>query len=186
MKNFKEFTDFLVDEWRKNKGIILESAGLQGLSNREYGDKAEAYILRKIKTLTPKYEAYLSKGSQTPADILSVARRGSYWHIMLVQVKSSTDKNTIYKLNEEDIKVFDEFAKFVKSSLNKFEPMKIYKDKSVIISTGYSAVQRIETDNKIIHKLVNSNAFKVFKKNASELNEIKVKETVVLTHKLGK
>ena len=186
MKNFKEFTEFLVDNWRTEKRIILESVGLEGLSNREYGDKAETYILKKVKALIPKYEVYLSKGSQTPADILSVARRNGYWHIMLIQVKSSSDKNTIYKLNEDDKKVFKEFAKFVKSSINKFEPLKEYSDKSIIISTGYSAVLRIENNNKIIHKLIESKAFNFFKKNAIKLDINKFKEIVTLAHKLGK
>tara|TARA_R110002051_G_scaffold2660_1_gene14265 strand:+ start:14668 stop:14838 length:171 start_codon:yes stop_codon:yes gene_type:complete len=55
MKNFELFVDEIVSKWFTEKKAILESAGLSVTSNRETGDLAEDYILRKIKGLPQNY-----------------------------------------------------------------------------------------------------------------------------------
>ncbi len=90
MKNFEYFVDDIVAKWRSEKGIILEKGGLSGaVSNRKAGDSAENYILRKVNGLPQNYLGKKSLGSQSPSDIFAVANRGRFWHIMLIQVKSS-------------------------------------------------------------------------------------------------
>lgn len=89
MKDFEVFTTYVVKKWRGDKVALLASTGLNGLSNREYGDLAEIFVQKK---LNPNYKAFITTGSQSPADIIAVARRNGYWHIMLVRVKSSNDK----------------------------------------------------------------------------------------------
>ncbi len=180
MKNFEKFVYHVVNKWRKDKRMILEGAGLSGLSNREYGDLAEDYVLSRIKNLKPSYQAHKSNGSQSPSDILSVARRSGYWHIMLIQVKSSYNKSTIEKLSVEDKKVFDQFARFLKSEVIHSGLLDDYKDKPIIISTGYAAVLRTKNS----HRLVMGKAFKIFKHNTKELDIAKVKATIIETHKL--
>ena len=184
MIEFEKFVEYLVDNWKTEKKLILENVGLSGLSNRQYGDKAEKYILGKVKSLTPKYQAYITKGSQTPADIISVARRNGYWHIMLIQVKSSKDKTSIYKLDKNDKKAFDEFAKFVKTCIDKFSSYSKYKDKLIVISTGYSGILRTENNSRISHRLVETKYFKIFKKNALGLKMNEIEEKIKVSHKL--
>ncbi len=64
MKNFEAFVIYIVKKWKYEKNVILESAGLSGLSNREYGDLAEDYIIKRISKLSPQYTAFKSNGSQ--------------------------------------------------------------------------------------------------------------------------
>ncbi|QTE21235.1 hypothetical protein [Polaribacter cellanae] len=140
MKNFELFVDEIVSKWFSEKKAILESAGLAGISNRETGDLVEDYILRKIKGLPQNYIGKKSKGSRTPIDVFAVARRGRYWHIMLIQVKSSEYKDKIYKLNQNEIKVLNEFAKFFKKEFTLSKLLRNYKDSSIMFSTGYAGV----------------------------------------------
>lgn len=183
MKHFEKFVQKLVTDWRTEKKTILENAGLAGLNNKEYGDKAENYIKGKIEKLTSNYTVILSPGSQSPSDIFSVARRSGYWHIMLIQVKSSYQKDLIYKLTEDDKKAFQEFARFLKKKLKLFNKFKIYWDKSIIISTGYAGVLRIE--NKVIqHRLIETKSYKLIRLNSTDLDMGKVKQTVNTTHEL--
>jgi len=184
MKNFELFVDEIVDQWRSEKKTILESAGLKGLSNREKGDLAEDYILRKVSKIKPYYNAVKSKGSQTPSDIYSVARRNGYWHIMLIQVKSSVNSKGIYKLNDNDKKALDELAKFIKKQIGVSNHMADYKKKPLIISNGYAGVYRNVNGKNVKHTLIDSKAFKIFKRNAAALDIEDVKKKVALAHKL--
>ena len=97
MKNFEKFVNHIVTKWRVESKLILEKGGLGvPMPNRKAGDYAEKFIINKIGQLTPAYKSFLASGSQTPADIYSIARRDGYWHIMLIQVKSSKVKDNIY------------------------------------------------------------------------------------------
>lgn len=183
MKYFNEFVNEIVVKWRKEKTSLLESYGLGGLVNRQYGDRAELFVKKKIGNLSTKYKAVITTGSQTPADIFAVGRRFGYWHIMLIQVKSSDIKKNIYELNEDEIKVFTVFVKFVKQEFKNFKHFENYIDKPIIFSTGYAGVQRIE--GKILqHRLIKTKAFKMFKINTSKLDINKVKNDILITHKL--
>ncbi|WP_146193488.1 hypothetical protein [Flavobacterium sediminis] len=184
MKNFELFVEEVVNKWRLEKKTILESAGLGKPSNRENGDLAEDYILQKIINLKPNYQAVKSKGSQTPSDIYSVARRNGYWHIMLIQVKSSTNKNMIYNLTENDKKTFDELAKFIKTQIGISDYMTNYRKSAVIISNGYVGVYKNENGRTIKHTIVETKAFKIFKKNTTKLDISNVKKNVAIAHKL--
>lgn len=180
MKNFDNFVQYVVKKWRQEKKTILENAGLSGLSNREYGDLAEDYVLKRVEKLTPTYTAFKSNGSQTPADILACSRRNGYWHIMLIQVKSSKDKNTIEKLDSNKKKVFNEFAKFLKAEITNSGLLNEYKTKPIIISNGYAGVLRTSTG----HILIEGKGFKIFKRNSSQLDIDDIIEKVKESHEL--
>lgn len=184
MKNFELFVGEIVTNWRTEKKTIIENAGLGKPSNRVIGDLAEDYILRKVNSLKPNYQGIKSIGSQTPSDIFCVARRNGYWHIMLIQVKSSTSKNGIYKLNENDKKVFDEFAKFIKSQIGNSDYMVNYKNSPLIISNGYAGVFRNENGKIVKHSLVETKAYKIFKINSTKLDLTDIKKRVIEAHKL--
>ena len=186
MKNFESFVNHIVTKWRTEKKIILEKGGLGvPVPNRIAGDLAELYILNKVAKLTPSYKSYFAKGSQTPSDIYSIARRGGYWHIMLIQVKSSTVKNNIYELNKSDIELFSSLASFMIKEIKKSDILEDYKDKPIIITTGYAGVLSIEFDNKVQHRLSKIKVFKIFKMNASNLDIPNIKEKIIISHKLG-
>ncbi|GAA4776863.1 MULTISPECIES: hypothetical protein [Flavobacterium] len=184
MKNFELFVDEIVGKWRKEKKAILENKGLGSPSNREVGDLAEDYILRKIKVLNPKYISIKSKGSQTPSDIYTVAKRKGYWHIMLIQVKCSVTKGGIYELDENERKVFDELAKFVKSQIGTSEYMTKYKNEPIIISNGYAGVYRNINLTPTKHLLEKKRAYKIFRLNSSKLIIENIKNEVKIAHNL--
>ncbi len=184
MKNFENFVNHIVSKWRVEKKSILESYGLGMPSNREAGDRAEKYIITKIGKLSPTYTSCLSKGSQTPSDIYSVARRNGYWHIMLKQVKSSSSKESIYELNKNEIEVFSAFAKFLKSEIRLSGLLDLYKTKPIIISIGYAGVHSSEVNGNMRHRTINVKLFKMFKMNFGTVN-INPRESVNASHKLG-
>ena len=49
--HFEQFTTHLIAKWRKEKQTELAAAGLAGLSNREYGDKAEEYVQKRVQKI---------------------------------------------------------------------------------------------------------------------------------------
>lgn len=184
MKNFDSFVDDVVTKWRSEKKVILERGGLAGVAgNRRAGDSAEEYILRRIKGLPQNYVGKKSNGSQSPADIFAVANRGRFWHIMLIQVKSSELQNNIYRLNEAEKKVLNEFAKFFKKELGSSKIMGNYKNSAVVISTGYAGVFNDQNNNR--HLLKETKHFSSFKKNMSDVEDVKLKLKIALAHSLA-
>lgn len=183
MKNFETFVNHVVSKWRVEKKTILESYGLGMPSNREVGDMAEKYIVSKIDKLSPAYTSCISKGSQTPSDIYSVARRNGFWHIMLTQVKSSS-KNAIYELNKAEIEQFSALAKFIKSEISLSGHLNIYKTKPIIISIGYAGVHSSEVNGKIRRRTIKVKPYKLFRMNFGKL-KVNPKEAVNNSHKLG-
>jgi hypothetical protein len=186
MKKFDELVKHIVTKWRQESKIILERGGLGvPMPNRTAGDFAENFILNKIGKLEPNYHAFFANGSQTPSDIYSVARRDGYWHIMLIQVKSSKVKHNIYELTDTEIKQFSELAKFIKTEISNCDILEDYKKKPIIITTGYAGVLSIETNKTMQHRLLKTKAFKLFKMNASKLDFTSIKDKLITSHKLG-
>jgi hypothetical protein len=184
MKGFDSFVDDVVAKWRTEKKIILERGGLAGAANNRYsGDAAEEYILRRIKGIPQNYLGKKSKGSQSPADIFAVANRGRYWHIMLIQVKSSEQQDSIYMLNDAEKKVLNEFAKLLKSELGSSKTMSNYKNSAVIITTGYAGVFNDQKNNR--HLLKHTKYFSSFKRNMSGVVDLKLKLKIALAHSLA-
>lgn len=187
MKNFKTFVDHIISKWRVEKKTILESYGLGAPSNREVGDMAEKYIISKIDKLVPTYMSCMSKGSQTPSDIYSVARRNGYWHIMLTQVKSSSSKDAIYELNNNDIEEFSALAKFIKAEIRLSGLLDLYKTKPIIISIGCAGVHSSFVNGKTRHRTIKVKLYKLFKMNFSktETNQTQLKKAINSSHTLG-
>jgi hypothetical protein len=186
MKNFEKFVKHIVTKWRAEGKLILERGGLGvPIPNRTAGDFAEKFIINKIGQLTPKYQSFLASGSQTTADIYSIARRDGYWHIMLIQVKSSKVKDNIYELSATEIKQFSELAKLIKSEISNCDILEDYKKKPIIITTGYAGVLSIETNKTLQHRLTKAKAYKLFKMNATNLDFSIINGKLITSHKLG-
>ena len=184
MKNFDVFVDDVVSKWRSEKKIILERGGLAGVAdNRSAGESAEDYVLRRIKGLPQNYFGKKSRGSRSPADIFAVANRGRFWHIMLIQVKSSRQQKNIYTLNEDEIKVLNEFAKFFKKELGSSKTMINYKQSAVVVSTGYAGVYYDRKNNK--HFLKEKRHFSSFKRNMSGVKDDKLDLKIAFAHSLS-
>jgi hypothetical protein len=185
MKNFEEFVKHIVSKWRVEKQTILESQGLGMPANRIIGDLAEKYIVSKINKLSPKYSSFIANGSQTPADIYSVARRDGYWHIMLTQVKCSASKDAIYELNKTEVEQFAALAKFIKAEIVSFGLLDPYKIKSVIISIGYAGVHTTEVGGSVRHRTVKVKPYKLFRINFGKLDIPQTAQAVNKSHDLG-
>lgn len=164
MKNFEEFMRLIVSlNGDLPKGM---NTGLSGpLSNRETGDLAEQAVLRRLDKIN--YEAYITPGSKSPADIFAVKRRQGYWHIMLIQVKSSGRVDTIKKLNAAKIDELNKLAKFVKDRIKSIPLMKDYADKSVLISTGYAGIHSSETKSGLRNLIKETILYSVYRSNFS-------------------
>lgn len=150
-----------------------------------FSNLAEKYIVSKIDKLSPKYLSYISKGSQTPSDIFSVARRNGYWHIMLTQVKSSSNRDAIYELNETEIKQFGVFAKFLKDEISASVFLEQYKTKPIVISMGYAGVLTAEVNGIIRHRTTKVKPYKIFRMNFGKIDVSSISETVNNSHDLG-
>lgn len=188
MIDFETFVADVVTKWRTERNTVLEHCGLannaEEPSNRELGDAAEEYVCRKIDALTPNYRNFRSPGSQSPADIFAVARRGGYWHIMLIQVKSSDAVGNLARLTTNDQEVFAEFVKFVRSELLESTILERYKNSSILISTGYAGVVRIEISGGHRHRLASTEMFRIYKHNYKEKIDDGVRRAIQVAHEL--
>jgi hypothetical protein len=158
-KNFQDFVDSTVNSWPKVKKKILNENGLAGIpdiSNREQGDQAERYIKDKLKSKYSSASVGITPGSKSPADIFSLRYVKNldtpFYHLMLIQVKSSKKKETIYQLNENEIKVFERFSGFAFDSLLNYGLHDNIDDSNLIVSFGIAGVwaskagSRLQTD----------------------------------------
>jgi hypothetical protein len=179
MENFKKFVDTVVSKWRNEKPSIIAQLGLALPGNRIMGDWAEKGVVRRIQTLKPKYEVFLSKGSQTPADVYAVCKRQSFYHIMLLQVKSSATFEDVICLNDTDLKVYYELGKMVKKEFKKQYPE--LKEKPLLISMGYIAVFNEVKKGKVIPVIFRSYVYKNFVSNFGNIDTTKAKELVSKT-----
>lgn len=181
MKNFELFTNHIVHlNGDLPKGM---NAGLSGpLPNRVAGDKAEQYIVRKLNKLN--YEAYITPGSKSPADIFAAKRRQGYWHIMLIQVKSSRNVSTIKKLNKTKVQELKDLGKFVKEQLKKVEMMNDYANKPILVSTGYAAVHSLESKSGLRNLIKETEFYSAIRSNFSRVDFAKAKEKAEESHNL--
>ena len=179
--DFEFFVNLVVDNWRTR---LFGLGGMVSVSRRIQGDIAEDYIVKKVSSLKPSYTVVKSKGSQSPADIFALAKRKDYWHIMLIQVKSSVDKDGIYKLNSKEEKVFDDLAKVINETIKKSKFCNNYADKSILISAGYAAVWRIEKSNGAQHILQDAKLFGIYSRKVSNSILNKAETTIEIAHSL--
>lgn len=171
MKDFKKFVDSVVVKWRSERPTIMAKLGAVLPANRIMGDWAEKNVVNRVKELRPEYTVFLSKGSQSPADIYAISKRQSFYHIMLVQVKSSISYNDIVKLNEEDLKLYYELGKIVKEEFKKQYPE--FKDKPLLVSMGYIGVFNEVKRGKTFPMVLNSFVYKTYVSNFSKVDLVK-------------
>ncbi|QYJ67973.1 hypothetical protein [Flavobacterium litorale] len=181
MKNFDLFVDEIVNSWRSDKFEGLN--GPPPTNNREAGDNAENYISRKIKKSLKGYSCKKSLGSQTPADIFAIKKIDSYWHIMLIQVKSSIDKSKIVILNYDDKQKLNAFAKYLKRELLTSDLFTRYKNSKIVISTGYAGVYYNTKTNR--NYLVKTDYFNLFRHKISQEDLKKIRPKIIFTHNLS-
>jgi hypothetical protein len=154
MKNFDRIVDEIVKNWKQKEILLLKEGGLVGVSKRRQGDIAEDFVVGLAENLPYFRVIEKSKGSKSPSDIYALYRRPDFWHLMLIQVKSSIDKDKIHFLNEGEITEMKKLVKVAKITINNSKESKIFKDKPFVISAGYAGVWRIEAKNNTRHKLL--------------------------------
>lgn len=176
MKDFKEFVDSIVSKWRNEKPSIIAQLGLAIPANRIMGDWAEKEVIKNIKEIKPEYEVYLSKGSQSPADIYAISKRQKFYHIMLIQVKSSIVIDDVIKLNDVDLKLYYQLGKMVKEEFKRKFPT--LKEKPLLISMGYIAVFNEVKKEKVTPMIFRSYIYKNYVSNFGNIDILKAKELV--------
>jgi hypothetical protein len=176
MKDFNLIVDEIVKNWKQKEILLLKEGGLVGVSKRRQGDIAEDFVVSLAEDLPYFRTIEKSKGSKSPADVYSLYRRPDFWHLMLIQVKSSVNKDKIHLLNKDEIKEMKELVKVARITINNSDEAKIFWDKSFIISAGYAGVWRIEAENFTRHKLIHTDLFE-----AKRLNKIEIDEDSAMT-----
>ena len=176
MKDFKVFVDSIVSKWRNEKPSIVAQLGLALPANRVMGDWAEKEVVKRVKFLKPEYEVYLSKGSQSPADIYAICKRQSFYHIMLIQVKSSIVIEDVIELNDVDLKLYYQLGKMVKEEFKRKFPT--LREKPLLISMGYIAVFNEVKKEKVTPMIFRSYIYKSYVSNFSNIDITKAKEIV--------
>lgn len=177
MKNFENFVNTIVDKWRKDKFPIYEKVGLGMPANRVMGDWAEKNVVEKIKKIKPIYEVVLSKGSQTPSDIFSLSKRRGFYHLMLNQIKSTSNPGKYFNLSDDELKKYREFAKWLRKEADKMEML---KGKPFVITLGYVLVYNQERKNKVISSVMLSTIYKnAYFSNFNDLDKNRVIDLVL-------
>ncbi|MFH1049982.1 MAG: hypothetical protein V1779_03515 [bacterium] len=161
MKNIESYNGFLFKDWvnevaKKFQKPILESTRLADVRHfsANYSEKHVSDFLKGKDYLTASYH------SKTPADIWGIRNYKQFYHIILIQVKSSTvNLDVIVDINnsEEDVNKLNKLAKFVKKE---FCEQNIFRmPPRAIITTGYTGIF-VE-----LNKNINSNKLVVIKSN---------------------
>ncbi|MCB9235273.1 MAG: hypothetical protein H6581_26700 [Bacteroidia bacterium] len=185
MEPFEDFVKEAVRKWQVEKGTILKRGGLAGLSNREYGDQAEVFVKGLVEALTPNYSASITPGSQSPADIMAICQRRGFWHLMLIQVKSSMQVNNIYRLTPDDKKVFRVFARFLKKEIVAAGLLGNSKVKDFVVSFGYAGVVRSGDQKRPTHELAFAEYYDRYKSRNRDFEVEGVMELIRRAHLLG-
>jgi hypothetical protein len=113
--------------------------GLGGLFSKVVGDEGEAYIL-KILSNKHGFDAVLTPASQTPVDVFGIKWRGYFYHIVMVQVKTSTEKS-VYKLNSKELTAITDFGRFVKEEYLNSPLYESFNQKPIVFSVGLANVK---------------------------------------------
>lgn len=147
-KIFDEIVDHAVANWRTKR--LSMNNGLGGPSeNFPRGVAAEEYIIGKIMKLpTGMYYARQSNTrSHSPADVCAIGRRHKFWHIMLIQVKSSTDKNSI----ASEIATYTEGLKGFALDVKELVKSTAQGNQPLVITYGYAGVYTNTNNNNSRH-----------------------------------
>lgn len=121
----------LIDEYIE---LLVEEA----LATVELGNKGELFVKERLSDR--KYRALLSAASRTPSDVWDIADMGNYYHIMLIQVKT-TKGDRPAELTQENVNELKTLASFVVQRLKKSSKVpKDFSDKPLVLSIGYSGI----------------------------------------------
>ena len=158
MNWFKDFVEYAVEAWR-NSGkadlleVIRNPVEALKMTAPEIGMAGEEYVASLLTDLG--YDAVISPGSRSPADVWAIQKYEDFIHIALTQVKTSYDMPR--KLGKEEIKALKDLDDFVWESLAEYPEVSAEVIESGrIISCGYAGVMLIENDNKIQPYVFNS------------------------------
>jgi hypothetical protein len=145
MEWFNEFVNETVLEWvQRHKNEVLkfdeyvELLIEEALTAYELGNEGELFV--KDILSGKKYHASLSAASRTPSDVWGIADLGEYYHIMLVQVKTSGGDRPA-ELSGETVLNLKALATFVLQRLKMSSKVPSgFTDKPLVLSIGYAGI----------------------------------------------
>lgn len=120
-------------KWRK------ANRSLAGLFSKQVGDEGEDYIKRMLET-KHGYLVVLTPASQTPVDVIGLKWCGYFWHLIMIQVKTSTVK-AAYELSDEETEAIRAFGRFVREEYLSSELYSEYASKPITFSVGLANVK---------------------------------------------
>lgn len=160
MNWFKDFVEYTVDAWNSSgKADLLVTirnpVEAVKMTASEIGTVGEEYVASLLVDLG--YDAVISPGSRSPADVWAIQKYEDFIHIALTQVKTSYDIPR--KLGKEEIKALKAFADFVWQSLDEYPDVSDnIIESGKIISSGYAGVMIVD-DKGIIQPYVFNSKF---------------------------
>lgn len=134
------------------KAINELKESLASASNYDIGRRGEMFVKSIIEN--KKYGAMLSPGSKSPADVWSFSFLDDFFHLALIQVKTTDGKDQApERLNEEKIKELELFCLFVYECLqNSTITPSIMDGVPVLVSVGYAGVAFNDNDEPSLYR----------------------------------
>jgi hypothetical protein len=174
MNWFKDFVEYTVDAWYgSGKADLSEVIGnpveVAKMTAPEIGLAGEEYVASLLIDLG--YDAVISPGSRSPADVWAIQKYEDFIHIALTQVKTSYDIPR--KLGRKEINELEVFADFVWENLDEYHDVsENIIESGRIISCGYAGVMIVDVKG-IIQPYVFSSEFidAVYSEDLEELKD---------------
>ncbi len=184
---FEVFVAKLVNRWRQDMINEQNLTMADGTSTVQRGADAEEYIIKKIENMSNSYLVCRSSGSRSPADVFALhkhhktADNKGFWHLMLIQVKSSRDKNSIARLDDSDKENLKNLATLAEELI---QEESWYGRQPLFISTGYAGVWRIG-QRTVRHNLQNTEFFERIELNKGDIRYGDIKSVIQNAHSLS-
>ena len=132
-ERLSQFVHEVHTKWRK------VNRSLAGLFSKQVGDEGETYIKRTLES-KHGYSVVFTPASQTPVDVIGIKWCGYFWHLVMIQVKTSTTK-TAYELSGKETQAIRDFGRFLKEEYLASELYRDYADKPIAFSVGLANVK---------------------------------------------
>lgn len=165
MKNLTEFVNEINTLWRKKYPT------LRGFSiDREQGEDCEEYVCQLLSK--QGYDCFVPVNKRTPADIYAIKNWGSFWHILLIQVRvRRIGTYNMGNVRPRDIKYLEKLVLMVKNNFVKSTPTNKSNKKPIVVSGIDTIVDLYEDKIKL--------GFLFIRRNLISSNDTKKRKSIM-------
>lgn len=174
LDRLEKFMDSVHAKWRKaNKGV-------SALFTKPESE-ADDYIMNLLAK-KQGFNVVATPHSRTPADLFGLKWRGYFYHMVLLQVRATTEK-LAYVPNAKELGTMKDFGRFVKDEYLNTDLYEQYADKPIVFSIGLATVKNHRpTLNRCT--LIDSDLINWYWSNLPRKKVARIKELVDETHEL--